>query len=75
MKEEVEAIDEKKGHKKDKGDMDGDGKDEPDDEEYMDNKDKAIKMAMSKKKSESPIKKVEEERIKKLEEEKLIINL
>jgi len=41
--------------------MDGDGKDEPDDEEYMDNKDKAIKMAMSKKKSESPIKKVEEE--------------
>ena len=59
--EEVEAIDEKKGHKKDKGDMDGDGKDEPDDEEYMDNKDKAIKVAMSKKKSESPIKKVEEE--------------
>jgi hypothetical protein len=59
--EEVEAIDEKKGHKKDKGDMDGDGKDEPDDEEYMDNKDKAIKMSMSKKKSESPIKKVEEE--------------
>ena len=61
MSEDVEAIDEKKGHKKDKGDMDGDGKDEPDDEEYMDNKDKAIKMAMSKKKSESPIKKVEEE--------------
>lgn len=60
MKEEVEAIDEKKGHKKDKGDMDGDGVDEPDDKEYMDNKDKAIKMAMSKKKSESPIKKVEE---------------
>ena len=30
----------------DKGDMDGDGKDEPDDEEYMDNKDKAIKKAM-----------------------------
>ena len=32
----------------DKGDMDGDGKDEPDDEEYMDNKDAAIKKAMSK---------------------------
>ena len=61
MSEDVEAIDEKKGHKKDKGDMDGDGVDEPDDKEYMDNKDKAIKMAMSKKKSESPIKKVEEE--------------
>ena len=30
----------------DKGDMDNDGKDEPDDEEYMDNKDKAIKKAM-----------------------------
>jgi len=60
MKEEVEVIDEKKKMKKDKGDMDGDGVDEPDDKEYMDNKDKAIKMAMSKKKSESPIKKVEE---------------
>ena len=32
----------------DKGDMDNDGKDEPDDEEYMDNKDKAIKKAMNK---------------------------
>ena len=32
----------------DKGDMDGDGKDEPDSEEYMDNKDKAIKKAMNK---------------------------
>ena len=32
--------------KEDKGDMDNDGKDEPDDEEYMDNKDKAIKKAM-----------------------------
>ena len=32
----------------DKGDMDNDGVDEPDDEEYMDNKDKAIKKAMSK---------------------------
>lgn len=61
MSEDVEAIEEKKGHKKDKGDMDGDGVDEPDDKEYMDNKDKAIKAAMSKKKSESPIKKVEEE--------------
>ena len=30
----------------DKGDMDNDGKNEPDDEEYMDNKDKAIKKAM-----------------------------
>lgn len=61
MSEDIEAIEEKKGHKKDKGDMDGDGVDEPDDKEYMDNKDKAIKAAMSKKKSESPIKKVEEE--------------
>ena len=32
--------------KQDKGDMDHDGKDEPDDEEYIDNKDKAIKKAM-----------------------------
>ena len=32
----------------DKGDMDNDGIDEPDDEEYMDNKDKAIKKAISK---------------------------
>lgn len=62
MSEDIEAIDEKKHHKKDKGDMDGDGVDEPDDKEYMDNKDKAIKIAMSKKKSESPIKKVEEAR-------------
>jgi len=31
----------------DQGDMDGDGLSEPDDEEYMDNKDKAIKKAMS----------------------------
>ena len=30
----------------DKGDMDNDGKDEPDDEEYLQNKDKAIKKAM-----------------------------
>ena len=32
----------------DKGDMDKDGIDEPDSEEYMDNKDKAIKKAMKK---------------------------
>ena len=31
----------------DSGDMDNDGVDEPDDEEYMDNKDKAIKTAMN----------------------------
>ena len=37
-----EVIDE------DKGDMDNDGVDEPDDEEYKDNKDKAIKKAMNK---------------------------
>ena len=35
--------------KKDKGDMDGDGKQEPDDKEYMDNKDEAIKKSMGKK--------------------------
>lgn len=35
--------------KKDKGDMDGDGKDEPDSKEYMDNKDAAIKKSMGKK--------------------------
>ena len=34
------------GLMEDKGDMDNDGKDEPDDEEYLDNKDKAIKKAM-----------------------------
>jgi hypothetical protein len=32
----------------DKGDMDNDGVNEPDDEEYLDNKDKAIKQAISK---------------------------
>jgi len=32
----------------DKGDMDNDGVDEPDDKEYMDNKDNAIKKAMAK---------------------------
>ena len=32
----------------DKGDMDNDGKDEPDSEEYLDNKDAAIKKAMKK---------------------------
>jgi len=36
------------GLNEDKGDMDNDGKNEPDDEEYMDNKDKAIKQAMKK---------------------------
>jgi len=38
------------GHQmsEDKGDMDNDGKDEPDSDEYMDNKDKAIKKAMGK---------------------------
>ena len=36
------------GLMEDKGDMDNDGKDEPDDEEYLDNKDKAIKKAMNK---------------------------
>ena len=38
----------------DKGDMDNDGKAEPDDEEYMDNKDKAIKKAMKKETKEAP---------------------
>ena len=38
----------------DKGDMDNDGVDEPDDEEYMDNKDKAIKKAMKKETKEAP---------------------
>lgn len=49
MKEDIEAVDEAK-MKKDKGDMDKDGVHEPDDKEYMDNKDKAIKAAMAKKK-------------------------
>ena len=38
----------------DKGDMDNDGKNEPDSEEYMDNKDKAIKKAMKKETKEAP---------------------
>ena len=38
----------------DKGDMDNDGIQEPDDEEYMDNKDKAIKKAMKKETKEAP---------------------
>ena len=38
----------------DKGDMDNDGQNEPDDEEYMDNKDKAIKKAMKKETKEAP---------------------
>ena len=48
--ESVVLDEEKKKPKKDKGDMDGDGIDEPDSKEYMDNKDKAIKMAMKNKK-------------------------
>lgn len=42
----------KKKAAEDKGDMDNDGKDEPDDKEYMDNKDKAIKKAMAKEEEE-----------------------
>ena len=42
------------GLNEDKGDMDNDGKDEPDSEEYMDNKDKAIKQAMKKETKEAP---------------------
>ena len=38
----------------DKGDMDNDGIQEPDDEEYLDNKDKAIKQAMKKETKEAP---------------------
>lgn len=40
----------KKVAESDKGDMDHDGKDEPDSKEYMDNKDAAIKKAMGKNK-------------------------
>ena len=49
--------------KEDKGDMDKDGKDEPDSEEYLDNKDKAIKKAMSKTEeslNKRPIKKLKD---------------
>ena len=42
------AANSKSMKKEDKGDMDNDGKDEPDDEEYLQNKDKAIKKAMKK---------------------------
>ena len=52
---EIEAHYQEVTEAKDKGDMDGDGKDEPDDEEYMDNKDKAIKKAMAKEESEEEI--------------------
>ena len=52
---------------KDKGDMDGDGKHEPDDKEYMDNKDKAIKAAMAKKESVESEEEVEEATGEKLE--------
>ena len=38
----------------DSGDMDNDGIQEPDDEEYLDNKDKAIKQAMKKETKEAP---------------------
>ena len=38
----------------DAGDMDNDGINEPDDEEYKDNKDKAIKQAMKKETKEAP---------------------
>ena len=38
----------------DAGDMDNDGIQEPDDEEYLDNKDKAIKQAMKKETKEAP---------------------
>jgi hypothetical protein len=43
-------VDGKQVNESDKGDMDHDGKDEPDSKEYMDNKDKAIKKAMGKEK-------------------------
>lgn len=42
-------VDGKQVNESDKGDMDKDGKDEPDSKEYMDNKDAAIKKAMGKK--------------------------
>lgn len=42
-------VDGKQVNESDKGDMDHDGKDEPDSKEYIDNKDAAIKKAMSKK--------------------------
>lgn len=44
----------------DKGDMDRDGKNEPDDKEYMDNKDAAIKKAMGKKVEETDAPKMPE---------------
>ena len=47
LKKRRDAIS-KSMKKEDKGDMDNDGKDEPDSKEYMDNKDKAIKKAMGK---------------------------
>jgi len=52
--EELEILAEKRHKhpemKEEKGDMDKDGVHEPDDKEYMDNKDKAIKAAMAAKK-------------------------
>lgn len=44
---EIEAHYQEVTEAHEKGDMDNDGKDEPDDKEYMDNKDKAIKKAMA----------------------------
>jgi len=52
---EIEAHYQEVTEAKDKGDMDGDGVDEPDDKEYMDNKDKAIKKAMAKEESEEEV--------------------
>tara|TARA_B100001093_G_scaffold488970_1_gene526702 strand:+ start:16071 stop:16862 length:792 start_codon:yes stop_codon:yes gene_type:complete len=59
MQQRLESVYEDMGHKLgkyydiqdvvDKGDMDGDGVDEPDEDEYMDAKDKAIKKAMNEK--------------------------
>lgn len=55
MQQRLESVYEDMGHKlgkyydiheADKGDMDGDGLEEPDEEEYMDNKDDAIKKSM-----------------------------
>jgi|694.fasta_scaffold73723_2 hypothetical protein len=44
--QKIAFLDQDVSESKDKGDMDKDGKDEPDDKEYMDNKDAAIKKAM-----------------------------
>lgn len=57
--DDEEAVEEAK----DKGDMDKDGKDEPDSKEYMDNKDAAIKKAM---KEEEELEETEGETLKKV---------